>query len=72
MKIVIRKSDSKIAQVANCDTLPGPAGDFEVHDIPNWDWSLADMTGVDRTQENWVENQMMWSEERQTLVPRPA
>lgn len=60
MKIVEKISDGEIVMVADSPTTPTPAEDFTVHDIPGWDWSLADLTGVDRTQWDWM-NQLMWN-----------
>ena len=58
MKIVIRDSDQIVVMVADCDCSQFASG-YTIHDIPNWDWSMADMTGVDKTKPNWLA-QMKW------------
>ena len=68
MKIAVRKSDGCVMQVADCSVQPTPSEDFTVHDVPGWDWSLANLTGVDTTQFNWVQTQLMW--DGTTLVKR--
>lgn len=68
MKIVERKSGGAVVMVAECTETPQPAEDYTVHSVPGWDWSLADLTGVDRTQPDWIEKQLAWN--GQTLVKK--
>lgn len=69
-KIVVRNSDSIIVQVADCTELPFEltAGEVTVHEVPGWDWSLADLTGIDLTDINWL-SLMEWN--GTTIVPKP-
>ena len=70
MKIVVRNSDSAIVQVADSADLPLglTPGEVTVHDIAGWDWSLADLEGIDQTDINWLEL-MEWN--GTTIVPKP-
>jgi len=63
MKIIERKSDGVILQVANCAELPPGVSPEEVntYNLPGWDWSLINLTGVDRTSANWVSDSLKWS-----------
>jgi len=54
--------------VAECQDIPAPVGNYTVHDVPGWDWSLARLAGVDFTDPDWLMNQVMWS--GTTLVKR--
>ncbi len=70
MKIVIRNSDNVIVMVANCSTDHlTPIEDYTIHDLPGWDWSLADTTGVDKSNPHWWSDSMQWN--GTTLVPKP-
>ena len=63
MKIVSKKSDSSIFCVTDGDVTYGgnPPEDCDVHDIPGWDWSLVDLSGVDKSAPFWVKKCLMWS-----------
>lgn len=81
MKIVVRKSDGRILQVAECATLPSHrpdtgedlvqvvAGDVDIYDLPGWDWSLVNLSGVDMSRSDWVTEHMMWN--GSAVVKRP-
>lgn len=57
MKIVIQNSDGKVVMVANC---AAPIGEYTVYDLPGWDWSKADLTGVNTNELGWV-SQLKWN-----------
>lgn len=70
MKIVENDVSGKILAVTTGGfTIPNQSPDtYTVHDVPDWDWSLANLDGVDRTQENWIREQLVW--DGTTLVKR--
>lgn len=67
MKIVVREDD-QIVMVADCaPPVNGGGHTYTVHDIPGWDWSLANLTGIDRSQIDWLKNVRF---NGTTIVPR--
>jgi len=67
MKIVTRNSDGAILMVSDCNATFDPST-TTTHNLPGWDWSLADLSGVDMNDPFWVYCQMRW--DGATLVPR--
>lgn len=51
MKIIIKNSDQSVFTVGDFPDSgnPQPDTDYTIYNIPGWDWSLADLTGVDMT-----------------------
>lgn len=68
MTIVVRKVDGAVMMIANCPTSQYDPSAYTITVMPGWDWSLANLTGVDRTQADWVYRQTQWNGE--TLVRR--
>lgn len=61
MKIVERISDGAIVMIAECSNAPQPPEDYIVHDVPGWDWSKANLTGVDKSDPAWLFTQLAWN-----------
>ncbi len=66
MKIVAKKIGGNIVCVTDGDVLEIPEGlnlvtDCDIFDSPGWDWSLADLTGIDKLKPDWVETQLEWN-----------
>lgn len=68
MIIVTRDSDDAILEISS-GAAPSAAIGTTVRDIPDWDWSLASIEGVDRSQPGWLTTQLMWN--GSTIVKRP-
>ena len=69
MKIVAKDSDGTIILVADVVSSYTPPVGFTAHDLPGWDWSLVDLSEVDRTQPDWIPTQLMWN--GAAVVKRP-
>lgn len=67
MKIAVRNSDDAVVMVADCTGLPEDQAGLTVHEVPRWDWSLADMRNIDTKDPNWL-GQFRWN--GTTLVPK--
>lgn len=68
MKIVTRNADSAVVMVADASADGFDPALYTIRDLPGWDWSLADLTGVDRSLPDLLA-QLMWN--GTTLVKKP-
>jgi len=61
MFIVEKDSGETVVCVAEFVRTPWAADpNCIVHNLPKWDWSKADLTGVDTTQPGWM-SQVKWN-----------
>jgi hypothetical protein len=61
MFIVEKDAGMTIVAVSERINTPWPDPACTIHSLPKWDWSLADLTGVDKTQPDWIGTQLMWN-----------
>jgi len=59
MFIVEKDGGETILAVAVMIKGPYPDPNAVVHNLPNWDWSLVDFAGIDRTNPGWL-SLMKW------------
>lgn len=57
----MQKSDQSVVMVADTSDTPQPAENYTVYNVPGWDWSLVDLSGINLNDSTHILQQLKWN-----------